>query len=129
MCIDPRFVQPTNDYMQQRGLIGDYSQFALAGGAAGVVAPRFQAWHNTFWENLDASIQLHEVNAVIAIDHRDCSAVKLAYGNDAVSTPERETATHQMILGAFRDGVAQRHPELSVEGWLMALDGSMLRII
>jgi Putative carbonic anhydrase len=129
MCIDPRFVQPTNEYMQQRDLTHDYSQFALAGAAAGVVAPAFETWHSIFWDNLDVSIELHQINAVIAIDHRDCSAVKIAYGSESVSTPERETATHEMILGAFRDGVMQRHPELSIEGWLMALDGSMLRII
>ncbi|HEY7051892.1 MAG TPA: carbonic anhydrase [Mycobacterium sp.] len=128
MCIDPRFVRPTNDYMQQRGLVGDYSQFALAGAAAGAVAPHWESWHNTFWDNLDASIQLHQINAVIAIDHRDCGAVRIAYGDDAIATPEVETATHQEILGAFRDGVRQRHPDLSVETWLMALDGSMLRL-
>jgi hypothetical protein len=129
MCIDPRFVHPTNEYMQQRGLTDDYSQFALAGAAAGVVAPAFAGWHDTFWENLAASIQLHQINAVIAVDHRDCGAVKIAYGDEAIATRERETATHEMILGAFRDGVMQRHPGLSIEGWLMALDHSMLKII
>lgn len=129
MCIDPRFVNPTNVYMQQRGLTDDYSQFALAGAAAGVVAPAFAGWHDTFWENLAASIELHQVNAVIAVGHRDCGAVRIAYGDDAIATPESETATHEMILGEFRDGVIQRHPDLSIEGWLMALDGSMVKII
>ena len=67
--------------------------------AAGVVAPAFEAWHDTFWDNLDASIQLHEINAVIVIDHRDCSAVKIAYGEQAIATPEIETVTHRQILG------------------------------
>ncbi|HZQ32077.1 MAG TPA: carbonic anhydrase [Mycobacterium sp.] len=129
MCIDPRFVEPTNDYMQQRDLVGRYSQFALAGAAAGVVAPHWQAWHDTFWDNLDASIQLHQINGVIAVDHRDCGAVKIAYGEDAIATPEIETETHRKILDAFRDGALKRHPDLSVEGWLMALDGSMLQIV
>jgi carbonic anhydrase len=126
MCIDPRFVHPTNVYMdRQRGLVNRYSQFALAGAAAGAVAPHWEAWHNTFWDNLAASIELHSINGVIAIDHRDCGAVRIAYGDDAISTPERETAIHEEILGAFRDGVLQRHPDVSVETWLMALDGSM----
>jgi len=110
MCIDPRFVNPTNIYMQQRGLTDDYSQFGLAGAAAGVVTPAFASWHDTFWENLDASVQLHQINAVIAVDHRDCGAA------------------HEEILGALRDGVLQRHPELAIETWLMALDGSTQRI-
>ncbi len=128
ICIDPRFVEPTNQYMAQRGLIGDYSQFGLAGAAAGAVAPHWADWHNTFWENLDASIQLHQVNAMIAINHRDCGAVRIAYGDESIATPEAETATHEMILGKFRQQTLQRHPDLDVETWLMALDGSMLRI-
>ena len=44
ICIDPRFVEPTNQYMAQRGLVGDYSQFGLAGAAAGAVAPHWEAW-------------------------------------------------------------------------------------
>lgn len=127
MCIDPRFVNPTNVYMQQRGLTDDYSKFALAGAAGGVVALAFASWNNTFWENLDASIQLHQINAVIAIDHRDCGAVRIAYGDESIATPERETATHEEILSAFRDGVLQRHPDLAVETWLMALEPPKLR--
>jgi carbonic anhydrase len=126
MCIDPRFVHPTNVYMdEQRGLVNRYSQFALAGAAAGVVAPHWEAWHNTFWDNLAASIELHSIDGVIAVNHRDCGAVRIAYGDDAISTPERETAMHEQILSAFRAGVLQRHPNVSVETWLMALDGSL----
>lgn len=129
MCIDPRFVHPTNVYMdEQRGLVNRYSQFALAGAAAGVVAPHWESWHNTFWDNLAASTELHGINGVIAVDHRDCGAVRIAYGDDAISTPERETAIHEQILGKFRAGVLQRHPNLGVETWLMALDSSMQRI-
>jgi hypothetical protein len=129
MCIDPRFVHPTNEYMTGRGLVGDYSQFALAGAAAGAVAPHWQTWHNTFWDNLAASIQLHQINAVIAIDHRDCSAVRIAYGDDAIATPERETATHAEILSTFRRETLKRHPMLAVETWLMSLDGFMLPLL
>lgn len=89
------------------------------------MAPHWEAWHNTFWDNLAASIELHQINGVIAVDHRDCGAVRIAYGDDAISTPERETAIHEKILGAFSDGVRQRHPDLDAETWLMALDGSM----
>ncbi len=33
-CIDPRFVQLHHDYMNERGLQGQYSQFVIAGGPA-----------------------------------------------------------------------------------------------
>jgi carbonic anhydrase len=124
-CIDPRFPAPTLAYMKSRDMIGKYSQFTIAGAAIGVVAPAFKDWHETFWQNLAASIELHRIPKVIALDHRDCGAAKIAYGEDKVATPALETTTHQAALAKFRAEVAKRHPAMSVETGLMALDGSV----
>ena len=123
-CIDPRMVAPVYKYMDGRGLTGAYSQFVIAGAGAAVVAPKFAGWHETFWQNLAASIELHRITRVIVIDHRDCGAVKLAYGAASIATPEAETKTHRMILAEFREALAKRHPHLKAETGLMALDGS-----
>jgi carbonic anhydrase len=125
-CIDPRMHEPVRDFAVRHGLIGDYSQFTIAGAAIGVVAPAFAKWHETFWENLAASIKLHSIESVIAIDHRDCGAAKIAYGDDCCSSPDKENATHQAALAQFRQEVGQRHPNLRVETMLMALDGTFI---
>jgi carbonic anhydrase len=124
-CIDPRFPELTLNYLKGRGLVGKYSQFTFAGAAIGVVAPKFKGWHKTFWDNLAASIQLHKIPKVIALDHRDCGAAKIAYGAAKVATPEAETATHRAALAEFRKQVGKRHPKLAVETGLMALDGKV----
>lgn len=128
MCIDPRFVNPTNEYMLQRGLLNRYSQFALAGAAAGAVSQHWAAWHETFWDNLAASIELHSIDGVIVVNHRDCGAVQIAYGPDVIATPEIETQTHERILGTFRQEALRRHPGINVETYLMALDNSVQQI-
>ena len=125
-CIDPRMHEPVRAFAVNHGLVGDYSQFTIAGASIGVVAPAFAKWHDTFWENLAASIKLHQIETVIAIDHRDCGAAKIAYGEDCCSTPDKENATHQAALAQFRQEVGQRHPSLRVETMLMALDGSFI---
>ena len=84
-CIDPRFPEPTIKYMEGRDMVGKYSQFSFAGAAIGVVAPAFKAWEPAFWDNLAASIQLHSIPKVIAMNHRDCGAAKIAYGEEAVA--------------------------------------------
>ncbi|HEU0155967.1 MAG TPA: hypothetical protein VFQ82_07835 [Stellaceae bacterium] len=124
-CIDPRIVAPVYKYMDGRQLTGRYSQFVIAGAAIGVVAPKFKGWHQTFWDNLGASFQLHQINRVIAIDHRDCGAARIAYGADSISTPERETATHRKVFEIFRAEMKKRHPDMAVETGLMALDGTL----
>ena len=125
-CIDPRLQTPVYKYLDQRGLSGKYSQFTFAGAAIGAVAPKFADWHKTFWDNLAATIELHNIKSVIAIDHRDCGAAKIAYGDDSISTPEKENATHKTALAEFRKQVGERQPKLKVETMLMALDGSVM---
>ena len=125
-CIDPRMHEPVRDFAVQHGLMGQYSQFTIAGAAIGVVAPAFAEWRKAFWDNLATSIKLHAIETVIAIDHRDCGAAKIAYGDASIATPEAETETHKKAMAEFRGEVAQRHRALKVETLLMALDGSFI---
>ncbi len=125
-CIDPRLQEPVHAYAQQNGLIGQYSQFVIAGAAIGAVSPKFADWHKAFWDNLAVTIELHRIKKIVAIDHRDCGAAKLAYGDASVATPDKETETHRAVLAEFRKEVQQRQPKLGVETGLMALDGSMM---
>jgi hypothetical protein len=124
-CIDPRFPEPTIKYMEGRHMSGKYSQFSFAGASIGVVAPAFKTWAPAFWDNLAASMQLHHIPKVIAMNHRDCGAAKIAYGADAVKDKATETATHKAALMEFKKQVADKQPKLTVELGLMALDGKV----
>jgi carbonic anhydrase len=124
-CIDPRFPQPTINYMKGRKMGGKYSQFTFAGASIGVVAPAFKTWAPAFWDNLAASMQLHNIPKVIAMNHRDCGAAKIAYGADAVANPKIETETHKAALMEFKKQVAEKQPTLKVELGLMAVNGKV----
>jgi carbonic anhydrase len=120
-CIDP--VHYYMDVVNKQRC--QYSQFVIAGAAVGVIAPKFEAWHVAFWDNLDTSVVLHKIEKVIAIDHRDCGAAKIAYGEKSIADPATERATHRRVLAEFRNEVNRRHPDLEVVTGLMALDGSI----
>src|SRR5262245_50388115 len=80
-CIDPRFQTASWVYMAGRGMKDRYSQFTIAGGPIGVVAPAFVDWQKTFWDNLGITVQLHSIKRVVGITHRDCGAAFVAYGD------------------------------------------------
>src|SRR3979490_2693797 len=105
---EPRFPLPTINYMKGRKMIGKYSQFTFAGASIGVVAPAFKTWAPAFWDNLAASMQLHNIPKVIAMTHRACGAAKIAYGADAVANPKIETETHKAALMEFKKQVAEK---------------------
>lgn len=124
-CIDPRTQEPVRSYMEKQGLLNKYSQFSIAGAAIGVVAPKFKAWQPAFWDNLGSSVQLHNIKKVIVLDHRDCGAAKIAYGEAKVANAQIETETHKAVLAEFRKQAKQRQPKLAVETGLMTLDGKV----
>jgi len=124
-CIDPRMPEPMHRYTARRHLTGKFSQFIIAGAAIGVVAEPFKDWQKAFWDNLATSVQLHHIKTVIAIDHRDCGAAKIAYGAEKVANTQIETETHRTAMGEFRQQMAQHHPVLKVETGLMAINGKI----
>jgi len=89
------------------------------------VAPAFKTWAVAFWDNLAASIQLHHIPKVIAMNHRDCGAAKIAYGEEKVANKQIETETHKAALLEFKKQVGERQPKLQTELHLMALDGTV----
>ncbi|MBV8131131.1 MAG: hypothetical protein JO282_01275 [Alphaproteobacteria bacterium] len=89
------------------------------------MATRFKTWRPAFWDDLAASVELHRVTRLIAIDHRDCGAGRIAFGASSIADRAIETETHRKALAEFRKAVGKRHPKLTIETGLMALDGSM----
>lgn len=124
-CIDPRMQKPVYDYLndkKKRNLAGNYSQVTIAGAAIGVVAPKFRAWRQTFWDNLSISIALHRIPKVIVINHRRCGAATAAYGSFHYGSKD-EKRLHRVVLENFRRELAKHHPLLEVEILLMNLKG------
>ena len=126
-CIDPRILNQVLYYMNvERKQNCRYSQFTIAGAAVAVVAHVFRHWRETFWDNLGSSIDLHGITKVIAIDHRDCGAAKIAYGEDCCKDRAKETAVHKKALLEFKAEVHRREPRIKeVVIGLMDLDGKI----
>ena len=73
-CMDFRFFEQIAAVMGEAGLTGKYDHVILAGAALGAVEPRVEHWHQTFFDHLDLAVKLHNVKAVIVLEHRDCGA-------------------------------------------------------
>ena len=79
-CMDPRFQHLVHNHLKKKKLMGKYSAFTIAGAAVGVTHKKFNQWHKTFYNNLATSIQLHKIEKLIVINHKDCGAAKIANG-------------------------------------------------
>lgn len=121
-CIDPRVQSPVAKYLEERLGKNNYSQVNVAGAAIGAMAPRFEGWHETFWENLSISLKLHRFPEVIVIQHRKCGAASEAYGYFQPNA-RGEEELHRAVVANFKKELHQRHPQLMLHAVLMDLQG------
>jgi len=123
-CIDPRFQNLVHNHLKKRKLIGKYSAFTIAGASVGVTHNKFKQWHKTFYDNLATSIQLHKIEKLIVINHKDCGAAKNVNGKKELSLAD-EKKIHKESFLKIKKQVKKRFPKLKVELNLISLDGKI----
>lgn len=128
-CMDYRLVDDTERFMSGKGMRNKYDHIILAGASLGAITDKFPAWNKTFWEHLQVAIDLHKIHKVMIMDHRDCGAYKVVLGEDFGKMPDKETQVHAETLMKLRGKILEKYPQLEVETYLMALDGSVEKIM
>ncbi|MEQ8700249.1 MAG: hypothetical protein RLT05_27275 [Bauldia litoralis] len=123
-CMDYRVMDELAAWLHKGGYRNNYDHLVLAGASLGALVKQQPAWGKTFWSHLKIAIDLHSVKKAIIVDHRDCGAYSIFVGKDHNKSRAAETAVHAKYLRQLRTEIAQRHPALGVELYLMDLDGS-----
>ena len=119
-CIDPRFQKPVHKYLNNKKLTGKFSAFTIAGGSIGVTNEKFKKWHSTFWENLEASINLHKIKKLIVINHKDCGAAKIVNGNKKFSS-SIENKIHKTSFARLKKNLKKKFPKIKVSFKIMSI--------
>jgi hypothetical protein len=74
--------------------------------------------------NIGASIQLHGITALIAVDHGNCGALGIAYGQRVLDDPKLELAAHLADAQKLKEELAIRHPDLDYQAWFVDRDSN-----
>ena len=125
-CIDPRFQHLVHSLLKKKKLTGKYSAFTIAGAAVGVTHSKFKKWHKTFYDNLATSIQLHKIEKLIVINHKDCGATKITNGKKNF-TPANEKKIHQKSFSKIKKEIKKRFPKLKIELNLISLESKIAK--
>ena len=125
-CIDPRFQKPVYNYLKKKKLTGKFSAFTIAWAAVGVTHNKFKKWHKTFYDNLGTSIQLHKIEKLIVIKHKDCGAAKIANGRKKFN-PANEKKIHKESFSKIKKQIKKKFPKIKVELNLISLDSKITK--
>jgi hypothetical protein len=128
-CIDYRFVDDGIRFIDGMGLTKNFDQVALAGASLAAISDKFPSSNAAFWDHVNIAKSLHHVKKLIVVDHRDCGAYKVAFGDKFAPNPPEEDAQHKDVMEQLKDQLSRRHPDLTSEYYLMALDGTAKRLL
>jgi carbonic anhydrase len=123
-CIDYRLVDDAVKFFDGKHLTGEYDQVSLAGASLAAVSDKFPSSNAAFWDHVQIAKTLHHIKEVIVLDHRDCGAYKVAFGDKFAGEKVAETAQHKAVMAKFKAELTKKHPDLGAAFYLMALDGS-----
>jgi len=99
-CIDCRYPHAIHKYMHCAHERKVYDHLVLAGASLASTAAHTSepAWAETFLEHFAASIDLHQIDGVLVLDHRTCGAyVKFGLLTDGDANTQREFDQHKLV--------------------------------
>jgi carbonic anhydrase len=121
-CIDFRFLTAERYFLAGRDLWGNYDWTALAGASLAVTGFPHPADAEAFWDQLDLSYRLHNIEKVIILDHQDCGAYAAMIDQNLSKDPQRELQVHTDYLNQAFELIRDRYPHLEVELYLATLN-------
>lgn len=127
VCIDYRFIDPEDQYLNEQGFQDNYDEFILAGATLGFNQTEHPSWKQAYLDHFEIAAKLHGFKKIITIDHMDCGAYKIFY-NDPNLSKERERDLHIQNINAFKKFMKVKYPGYPVVSYLMDIDGSAMEI-
>ncbi len=108
-CIDFRFQDYINKWLEVNFAPGSYDRVSIAGGIKDL---------EYVLNQIEISERLHNIKKAVLINHEDCGA----YGDEG--SPEN----HTRDLRAAAEKIARQHPDIAIQIYFAKLDGTFENI-
>ncbi len=138
-CMDLRLLDEIIQFMNHDNLVNRYDHVVFAGAALGALgAPcaksDFSHWKKTFFDHLGAAVELHRVEDVYILEHRNCGAYHRVFEacpnyGDSEKEQAAEEACHlkyaELLQQEIETWAKQLGIKLRVTKFLMDLRGQV----
>ena len=124
-CMDFRFYTAIRDYITQHDLSGSVDRIIIAGGSRDFICPVREEFSNYVWTQLQLSIELHDPDEIIFIDHQDCGG----YAQDGLIPKgldkNKDKIEHTKHLKKLHKILSKKFPNKIVKYLFLGLDHSI----
>lgn len=109
-CMDFRFQDKIQSYLEEKGLLGNCDEIIIAGASRDFVTPVEEDDGRYVWKQLGLSVKLHDPDQIIIIDHQDCGG----YAQDGTiaggQEKENDKNEHEKYLGTLKNKLEEKYP-------------------
>jgi carbonic anhydrase len=119
-CIDPRFINVLEWYLNSKNLKNDYDFFTLSGASLGVMQTKFPEWGVTFKNQLDLAIKLHNIDEIWVFDHLNCGMYKHIYNIE-----HDNIDLHKQNIDLLKSKLKDLYPTIKFKGHFIDTNGTI----
>lgn len=119
MCIDYRLVDRSVQFFDEYIKPQHYDLLDLAGASLAGVSLAFPASIGAFWDHIKIAQDLHHIKRVVVMDHRDCGAYKVEFGDKYEGEGDKELEQHRGVMKQVKAEFERRKLALGLEFFLM----------
>lgn len=136
-CMDLRLMDDVLQFMHHDGLSARYDHVIMAGAALGALGGNlsgYEHWKRTFFDHLDGAYNLHKIQDVYIMEHRDCGAYSKVFKvaepfGDNGPDPQLEFDCHHHYSTMLEEEIIcwakARAVPIRIKSFLMSLRGDV----
>lgn len=127
-CMDYRLIDHVVNFLKKDVHVDAFDFTVLAGASLGYNQTKYITWPISFKNHVDLAIKLHQIRKIVVIDHEDCGAYKAFYPT-VKNNIRKEDEYHVKNIKKFIKDMKKIYPNLIYSGYLMRLDGKVMKVV
>ncbi len=125
LCIDFRFQKHTQKWLEEKGYIGDSDEIVVAGVCRDIVKPIEDFHKSALLRQIDLSVQLHDPDEIVIIDHQDCGGYAQDDTIPSGLSEQDDKKAHQEYATKVNEILKEKYPQKEIKNYYSKLDGTV----
>lgn len=127
-CIDFRFQETLEKFIQRENLGGEFDLISVAGSARDLVKPIEMMHQENLFRQVDISMRLHQPEKIIVIDHQDCGGWAQDGTIPGGLTMDKDRDNHKKFSEELKNLLMAKYPDKEIKNYYFTLDGQILEL-
>lgn len=128
-CIDFRFQKEIYDFLNENNYLGKSDIISIPGSSRNFVKPIDKSGGIEAWNEIATSIQFHDSDEIIFINHQDCGGYAIDELIPNNLDLDQDLSKHKIFIETLKDEFRNRYPDKKFSAYYVDLEKTFHKII